>query len=117
MAITSTQVKNSASVVQIAVGRYLDSGTAAAFTITTGFKPLYVKVVNVTSAGEGLNWVEWYHGMAADSAIKVQDAGTSETGVTLITSLGITQLSYGFTVGLDTDLNVTSEQLSWIAMG
>ncbi len=117
MAVTSTQVKNSASVMQMAVGRYLDTGTAAAFTITIGFKPLYVKVINVTSAGEGLNWIEWYHGMAAASAIKVQDAGTSEAGITLITTLGITQLSYGFTVGLDTDLNVTSEQLSWIAQG
>src|SRR3990167_5116033 len=117
MAVTSTQVKNSASVVQIAVGRYLSSDTAAAFTITTGFKPLYVKVINVTAASTGLNWVEWYHGMAAASAIKVDDQGTSEAGVTLITTLGITQLSYGFTVGLDLDLNVISEQLSWIAMG
>lgn len=117
MAVTSTQVKNSASVVQIAVGRYLSSDTAAAFNITTGFKPLYVEVWNVTAASTGLVGVKWYHGMAAASAIKINDEGTSETGITLITTLGITQLSYGFTVGLDTDLNVISEQLSWIAMG
>lgn len=117
MAITSTQVKNSASVVQIAVGRYLDTGTAAAFTITTGFKPLYVEVWNVTAAGTGLVCVKWMHGMAAASAIKMEDAGTSETALTLITTLGITQGERGFTVGLDTDLNVTSEQLSWMAQG
>lgn len=117
MAITSTQVKNSASVVQIAVGRYLDTGTAAAFNITTGFTPLYVEVWNVTGASTGLICVKWFHGMAAASAIKMEDAGTSETALTLITTLGITQLSYGFTVGLDTDLNVTSEQLSWMAIG
>lgn len=110
MAITSTQVKNSASVVQIAVGRYLTSDTAAAFTITTGFKPLYVKVQNLASTGAT---VEWYHGMAAASAWKSVTAGDGS----LITTLGITQLSYGFTVGLDTDLNVINEQLSWLAIG
>lgn len=117
MAITSTQVKNSASVVQVAVGRYIDTGTVAAFTITTGFKPLYVEVWNVTAASTGLVGFKWFHGMAAASAIKFNDEGTSETGITLITTLGITQLAYGFTVGLDTDLNVTSEQLSWMAIG
>jgi len=110
MAITSTQVKNSASVVQIAVGRYIDTGTVAAFDITTGFKPLYVKVVNLAATG---SQVEWFHGMAADSGMKRVTAGD----MTLITTLGITQLSNGFTVGLDTDLNVTSEQLSWLAIG
>lgn len=109
MAITSTQVKNSASVVQVAVGRYIDTGTVAAFDITIGFKPLYVKVVNNTSS----DWEEWFHGMAAASAHKVVLAGTGS----LITTLGITQLSYGFTVGLDTDVNVTSEQISWLAIG
>jgi len=110
MAVTSTQVKNSASVVQIAVGRYLTSDTAAAFTITTGFKPLYVKVQNLAATG---STAEWYHGMAADSAWKSVVAGDGS----LITTLGITQLSYGFTVGLDTDLNVINEQLSWLALG
>lgn len=109
MAITSTSVKNSASVVQVAVGRYIDTGTVAAFTITTGFKPLYVRVVNNTSSDKE----EWFHGMAAASAHKQVAAGTSSA----ITTLGITQNSNGFTVGLDTDINVTSEQLSWMALG
>lgn len=111
MAVTSTQVKNSASVVQIAVGRYISSDTAAAFTITTGFKPLYVKVVNLNASGDVT--VEWFHGMAADSAVLRGIDGAQS----LITTLGITQLSYGFTVGLQTDLNVISEQLSWMAIG
>ncbi len=109
MAITSTQVKNSASVVQVAVGRYLDTGTAAAFSITTGFKPLYVHVVNNTSGDEE----EWFHGMAAASAFKKVAAGTTAQ----ITTLGITQADNGFTIGLDTDINVTNEQLSWLALG
>jgi len=111
MAITSTQVKNSASVVQIAVGRYIDTGTAAAFDITTGFKPLYVKVVNLNASGDVTT--EWYHGMAAASAVLRGIDGAQS----LITTLGTTQNAAGFTVGLQTDLNVTSEQLSWMAIG
>ena len=109
MAITSSQVKNSASVMQVAVGSYIDTGTVAAFTITTGFKPLWVRVVNETSG----DMYEWYHGMAVAEAVKTVAAGTRS----IITTLGITQLSYGFTVGLDLDINVTSEQISWMAIG
>lgn len=116
MAVTSTQ-DNGNGVANVATGRYLDTGTAAAIVITCGFKPRYVKVVNVTAAGTGLNWVEWFKGMADASAIKVDDQGSTEAGVTLITTLGITVSASGFTIGLDLDLNVTSEQLSWLAIG
>ena len=109
MAQTATQVKNSASVVQIAVGRHIESSTAVAVTFTTGFRPLYVRVVNNTSSDKE----EWFHGMAAASAHKQVATGTSSA----ITTLGITQLSYGFTFGLDTDLNVSAEQVSWLAIG
>lgn len=111
MAITSTQVKNSASVMQIAVGRYIDTGIVAAFTITTGFRPLYVKVVNLNASGDVT--IEWFHGMADDSAILRGIDGAQS----LITTLGITQNADGFTVGLQTDLVVASEQLSWLAIG
>jgi len=109
MAITSTQSKVPASAVNIAVGRYLDTGTVAAFTITTGFLPRYVGVFNVTSRDS----MEWFEGMADDSGLKQVAAGTR----TLSTSLGITPLAYGFTMGLDTDVVVSSEQISWIAIG
>ena len=109
MAITATQAKNSASVIQLTVGSYITSSTAAAFTITTGYKPLWVRVVNETSG----DMYEWYNGMAAAEAVKTVAAGTRS----LITTLGITQNSNGFTVGLDTDVNVINEQLSWMAIG
>lgn len=95
--------------VNVAVGRYLDDGTAAAFTITCGFKPLFVEVVNNSSGDEE----KWFNGMTNAHAFKRVAAGTGAA----ITTLGITQLAYGFTVGLDTDINVTNEQLSWIAIG
>lgn len=107
MAITATQSND--HVKNMAVGRRLDTGTVAAFDVVIGFKPRYVKVVNVTSG----DVIEWYEGMADASGCKT----TGATGVrTLITSNGITVDEGGFTVGLDTDLVVTSEQLSWIAL-
>jgi len=109
MAITKSKTNDSGSV-QRAIGRYIDTGTVAEFDITdVGFKPRYVKVVNVTSR----DMLEWYEGMADASAIKTVAAGTR----TLITTLGITPLENGFTVGLDLDVNVTSEQISWKAEG
>lgn len=117
MAVTESQSVQPASVTNVAVGSYLTSSTAAAITITTGFKPRYVKVVNVTAASTGLVQMEWFEGMTAANGIKTNDEGTSETGVTLITSLGITVSETGFVIGLDTDLNVINEQLHWMAIG
>jgi hypothetical protein len=111
MSITATQSTH--HIHNTAVGRYVSSSTAAAFTITTGFKPRYVKIMNV----DGLCYEEWYEGMADASAVKTVDSGSGTTDVIKITSNGITVSSSGFTVGLDTDINVTNEQLSWIAMG
>lgn len=107
MAITSTQTSH--QVRNYAVGRFFDNGTVAAARIYTGFKPRYVLVSNVTSRDQ----VEYFEGMAAASAVKMVAAGTR----TLITSNGITVHDNGFTIGLDTDIMVTSEQISWVAVG
>ena len=109
MAVTQSQSIQPGSIATIAVGNYKDTGTAAAFTITTGFQPRYVKVENV----DDRNFLEWYDGQAAAEAQKQLAAGTR----TNITTLGITVSASGFTVGLDTDVNVTSKQLRWIAIG
>lgn len=109
MAITQSQSIQPASVVNVAAGRYLDTGTAAAFSLTTGFRPRYVKVINNTSGDQ----IEWFEGMTAAYGFKRVAAGTGSQ----VTSNGITVSATGFTIGLDTDINVTNEQLSWIAIG
>jgi len=110
MTITSTQSREPASVVNVAHGRYITDGTAAAFVITTGFIPRYVRVTNVTSGDQ----YEWFEGMADASAYKITAATSARS---LITTLGVTVDSRGFTVGLDLDVNVISEQLNWMAIG
>lgn len=108
MAVTSTQSNSPARASQTAVGSYITSDTAAAFVITCGFKPRYVEVHNETSGDS----YRWFEGMADAEALKRVAAGTTS----IITSLGITVSASGFTVGLDTDVNVINEQLSWIAI-
>lgn len=108
MTITQSQ-SNDVGPTQRAVGSYVDSGTAAAFDINCGFKPRYVKVVNE----DGDGYYEWFEGMADSEAMKMVTGGTYAK----VTEHGIIPLGNGFTVGLDTDINVTDQQLSWIAEG
>lgn len=108
MAITST-IKNNDGVARVATGAYITSSTAAAFTLTIGFKPKYVHIWNETSGDE----IEWNENMADAEGFKRVAAGTGA----LVTSNGITPTTHGFTVGLDTDINVINEQLSWLAIG
>lgn len=109
MAQTITQKTPEASA-KIATGAYLDTGTVAAYNFDDlGFQPRYVRVMNYTSGDEEC----WIEGMTAAHAIKRVAAGTQAA----ITSLGITVNSRGFTMGLDTDINVTSEQVYFVALG
>ena len=108
MAVTQSQSSDK-GIVHRAVGSYIDTGTAAAFVITVGFQPRYVRVVNETSGDQ----IEWFEGMAAAEGFKRLANGTGA----MVTSNGITVSATGFTIGLDTDINVTSEQLSWLALG
>ena len=108
MALTST-VNFPNNVLRLANGTFLEDGTAVALKIVVGFKPKYVRVVNETSR----DGYEWFEGMADAEAVKFVAAGTR----TIITTLGITPAADGFTVGLDLDVNVVNEQISWIALG
>lgn len=98
------------NVLRMATGRYLDTGTVAAYDFEDlGFKPRFVHVINNTS-GDELTWIE---GMTAAHGFKRIAAGTGAA----TTSLGITVGDRGFTFGLDLDMNVTSEQVTWVALG
>lgn len=103
--------------------------TAIAFSVECGFKPRHIIVQNVTS----LSKMEWFEGMADASAL-ITTAGTGV--VTLVTAHGITvgdvypatipiatnvvgavgsastiTKRKGFTIGLDTTVNILSEDL------
>jgi len=108
MSVTSTQTHDGGPVKR-AIGRYYDTDTAAAFNIYCGFQPRYVRVVNLTDRVS----MEWFQGMTSATGVRKEAGGT----FTVVAALGITPLANGFTVGLDTKLNVHTKQLTWIAMG
>lgn len=85
-------------------------GTGAAISIVCGFRPRYVKVVNVATGG--LCSIEHIDTMAAASGFKGVTAGTK----TFISSNGITLNDFGFTIGADTDVNVSGEAIHYIAI-
>ena len=86
------------------------NGTGAAISIVCGFRPRYVKVVNVASGG--LCSIEHIDTMAAASGFKGITAGTK----TFISSNGITLNDFGFTIGADADVNVSGEAIHYIAI-
>ena len=107
MAITSTQTEH--QVRNLAVGRHINSTAEAAFTISCGFKPRYVLVVNVDDRIQG----EFFEGMTDDYMIKTIANGTR----THETSNGITLTDDGFTMAADSSVNGNNKQISWIAQG
>lgn len=108
MADTVEQTKAPASVNNHAMGRSIQTVTAAALTITCGFQPRYVRVRNVMRHTEE----EWFHGMTAGTSVKRFSTGTGATGLT-----GITVNEHGFTIALDPDIVVLNETLAWVAIG
>ena len=107
MAITSTQTEH--QVRNFAVGRHINSSAEAAFTINCGFKPRYVRVVNLTDKIEG----EFFEGMTDDYMLKTVANGTR----THESSNGITITTNGFTMAADSSVNGNNKQISWVAVG
>jgi len=108
-------------------------GTGASIDITLGFIPNHVTLLNT----EGLARLDWTSDMPAAAGVKQITAGT----MTYITTLGISPLGStsgltvsadntltdnntitmtnpkGFRIGADTDMNVSGEDIYWVATG
>ena len=82
------------------------NGTGSLITITLGFKPRKVELFN----SGGLAKAEKTDTMTVDNSIKIITAGTVSFGTDLI---ALTDT--GFTIGVDTDINVSGEKIHWAA--
>lgn len=89
-------------------------GTGAAIYIQLNFKPSAVTLLNIDDSG-GLTKLEWFASMPAASGVKTVDSGAGTTNLSYISSNGITVGSGGFTIGADTDVNVSAETIHWEA--
>ena len=84
-----------------------DAGAAADTLFVTGYLPRVVRFINLTDRIT----IEWFEGMAADSAIQTVAAGTR----TLITTAGITVAQNGFSVKAAT--LIASKTFTYEAIG
>lgn len=106
MAITATQ-KNAFDPGKRAYGAHLDSAASpAAITLTLGFTPSHVVMVNVTT----IQRQEWFNGMGAADAFK--SANHASAQFSLLTSGGITVS--GGTVTLPAPAQ--NDQVYWYAV-
>ena len=103
------------------------AGTGAALNVSLGFVPSYVKVFNPNDAGSLFPSMEWFNGMATASGFKslksVDSGATGNASSNYVTTNGITAYAgvsggagAGFTIGADTDLNVSAETVFYIAI-
>jgi len=82
MALTTNTVSHH-QVRNQSLGRVVtDAGAAADTTFVVGYAPRIVRFINLTDG----NMLEWFEGMAADSAVQTTAAGARS----LITTAGIT---------------------------
>ena len=113
MALTTNTQTQSGGVVNHSVGQIVTDGGAAADTaIVLGFVPRYIQFVNQTDR----IMLEWYEGMASNSAIRTVAAGTRTLDVT--NGIAVCLPSSGaltFTVKA-TDIPA-SKVFSWRAVG
>lgn len=91
-------------------------GTGSAINVELGFTPKYVKIINI----DGDCFGDWTEDMPDASVMKTIAAGTTAHA----TTNGITPYAgssganaKGFTIGADTDLNVSAETITWVAWG
>lgn len=91
-------------------------GTGSAIIIQVGFQPNIVFLVNI----DGDAKLDWTSDMGAGKGYKIL---TTSGAHALIATGGITAYAgtaggnkEGFTIGADTDVNVSSETITWIAM-
>jgi hypothetical protein len=92
MALTTNTLSQAESIANLTVGQVVtDAGAAADTTFPIGFTPRYVCFENLTDRIK----LEWYEGMAANSAIRTVAAGTR----TLDVSSGLTINAGGSATG------------------
>ena len=77
-----------------------------------GFKPSYVRIMNVNNGAT----LEHVNGMAAASALLLKEGASDTYEPGLVTSNAITLTDRGFTLGVETSVNIATHVLYVIAI-
>lgn len=78
---------------------------------TIGFRPSYVKIWNVTKK----RTLEHVEGMAAASGFLVKEGDSDKFSPELVTTNAITLHDRGFTLGVETSINIATDVLYIVA--
>lgn len=114
MALTTNTQSNAGGVVNYAQGQVVtDAGAAADTPITVGFVPRYIKWVDRTNR----IMLEWWEGMAVNSAIRTVAAGTRTLDVSSGIALGTSALGTAGTFTIKAADIAASAAFSWTAWG
>lgn len=114
MALTTNLVSESAGVVNYANGQVVtDAGAAADTTFNPGFVPRYIKWVDRTNR----IMLEWWEGMAANSAIRTVAAGTRTLDVSSGITVGTSALGTATQFTVKAADIAASASFSWMALG
>ena len=91
---------------EIKTGTY--AGTGSLVTVTLGFTPKYLRILNITDGTETIDFIDT---MTAATDIK------TDTAVAGVTTNGITLTTGGFTVGTDGAANTSGKTYHYFAIG
>lgn len=109
MALTTTQNNPVSGLARRTTGYRSGTRTAADFTITLGYAPTYIRVINMTDRDQG----EWF----ADATAATQLLTVAE-GARSYADCGITVSGKTFTVDVSTvDLETDNDETYWEAIG
>lgn len=89
----------------VITGSYI--GTGALITVSVGYRPKYVQIVNVTDPAI----VHHNDMLPDDSFVSQEDGATAYT-----TSNGVTLTDDGFTVGTDAQINTSGDLCHYLAI-
>jgi len=114
MALSTNTQTNASSISNVAVGQVVtDAGGAVDTVFTCGFQPRYVKWVNRTDSIQ----LEYFEGMAANSAVRTVAVGTRTLDVSSGITLGSPSLGTGGQFTIKAADIPASKSFSWIAYG
>ena len=122
MALTSNVLLDSRKEgVKVAMGSRTGTRTAADFTITTGFAPKYIRVINLTDRVEAEYFVDSNLDATSGNvfALKTVAAGTrtyEDCGVTVTATEGASGRQFQVDVS-DASLETDNDDVVWIAFG
>ena len=114
MGLSTNTQSNTGGVANVAIGNVAtDAAAAADTTFTCGFQPRYIMFMNRT---DGVS-LEWYEGMAANSALRNVAAGTRTLDVASGVTVGTPASGTGGQFTIKAADIPASKAFSWMAIG